>query len=115
LAHGGKDLKSNPEGGSGTSGLEPPRDHLHTLEILAKLPNCLKLASLKQCICRAVLWERMRVEGVSHGLNRDIPDEIRNFWVMKFGTSGFHSALAKNLEMRDLASADCKFQVLRYP
>ena len=58
LAHGGKDLKSNPEGGSGTSGLEPPRDHLHTLEILAKLPNHLKLASLKQCICRAMLWER---------------------------------------------------------
>ena len=66
-------------------------------------------------VSSCVVGERMGDEGVSHGLNRDIPDEIRNFRVMKSGTSGFHSALAKNLEMRDLAGADYKFQVLRYP
>jgi hypothetical protein len=43
-----------------------------------------------------IVGERMREEAVSHGPNRDIPVEIRNFRVVELGTSGFHLILGYN-------------------
>ena len=107
-------MKSNPKGDP--ESLEWSQQE-STFTLRKPQPNqqiALKSPLSNSVVSGCVVGERMRDEGVSHGLKRDIPDEIRNFRVMKSGISGFHSVFAKNLEQRDLASADCKFQVLRY-
>ena len=54
----------------------------------------------------------MSGEWVNHGLNRDIPGEIRNFRVMKSGTSGFPLTLLTWHDLRDLAKMNASFSLL---